>query len=293
MFIDIHVHTRSMPGPDRWGKQAYATPEQLIARYDEIGVEKGVLLPGVSPECAFAPQSNEDILGVCEKWTDRFIPFCNVDPRAMTNSVDAPLDHILGFYKKRGCKGVGEITANLPLNHPMVHNLFKHCEKLGMPVVFHLAPALGGNYGLYDDPGLPLLEYALGKFPELIFLGHSQVFWAEIAPLDTVGTRAGYPKGPITKEGAVPKLMRKYSNLHGDLSARSGSNAVSRDPEFGCEFLEEFQDRLYFGTDICAPDTPTPLVGFLKEMSNKERISQECFNKVSRENAVKLLGLSK
>lgn len=289
MFIDIHVHTRRRPGALRNGKSAYSTPEQLLERYDKLGVEKAVLLPGVSPECSYAPQSNEEILEVCERWPDRFIPFCNIDPRAMTNSPSAPLDHLIGFYKSQGCKGVGEITANLPFNHPMVENLFKHCEALKMPIIFHIAPALGGYYGLCDEPGLPLLEQALAKFPGLIFLGHSQPFWAEIAPLDTPESRNGYPKGPVVGEGAVPRLMRKYPNLHGDLSANSGYNAISRDIEFGCRFLEEFQDRLYFGTDICAPDTPTPLVDFLKNMRAQGKISEQCFEKVSYKNAIRLL----
>lgn len=39
MFIDIHVHTRVIPGPPRLGKPAYATPEQLLERYNDINVE--------------------------------------------------------------------------------------------------------------------------------------------------------------------------------------------------------------------------------------------------------------
>ena len=62
MFIDIHVHTRRIPGPPRDDGSTYATPEQLIKRYEEIGVEKAVLLPSVSPECAFVPQSSQKLL---------------------------------------------------------------------------------------------------------------------------------------------------------------------------------------------------------------------------------------
>ena len=47
--------------------------------------------------------------------------------------------------------------------------------------------------------------------------------------------------------------MRRYPNLYGDLSAGSGFGAISRDPEFGYAFLEEFQDRLYFALDLCDP----------------------------------------
>ena len=42
MFIDIHVHVRKIPGPMRRGRPAYATPQQLIERYDAIGVEQAV-----------------------------------------------------------------------------------------------------------------------------------------------------------------------------------------------------------------------------------------------------------
>jgi len=80
MFIDIHVHTRRIPGPPRRGKQAYATPEQLLERYDAIGVESAVLLPGVNPECSYVPQSNQEILEICRMYPGRFIPFCNIDP---------------------------------------------------------------------------------------------------------------------------------------------------------------------------------------------------------------------
>jgi len=291
VFIDIHVHTRRVPGFPRNGKPAYATPRQLIDRFDALGIERAVLLPGVSPECAYTPQSLEEILEICREHPDRFIPFCNVDPRMLKNSPDAPLGDIIEYYKSAGCKGVGEITANLPFDHPLVENLFRHCQRLRMPVTFHMASSIGGDYGLYDEPGLPRLEGALRKFPELIFLGHSQAFWAEIGPLENIDDRRGYPGGPVREPGRVVDLMRRYRNLHGDLSARSGYNAVSRDEVFGCEFLDEFQDRLYFGTDICAPDTPAPLVDHLLGLRDTGRISPECFRKIARANAIRLLRL--
>ena len=291
MFIDIHVHVRSIPGPPRGGKQAFATPEQLLERYEAIGVEAAVLLPGVSPECAYVPQSNEEILQVCERYPGRFIPFCNVDPRAMTNSADAPLCEVLDFYRDRGYKGIGEITANLAILDPLVQNLFRHVERVGFPLTFHLAAQLGDIYGLYDDPGLPQLERSLQRFPNLIFLAHSQTFWAEMGPLEKPADRYGYPSYPLKEEGVVPKLFRQYENLYGDLSAGSGCNALKRDPEYAVQFLNEFQDRLFFGTDICAPDTPTPLVDFLLELRNEGKISEVVFQKVARENAVRVLKL--
>ncbi len=291
MFIDIHVHTRVVPGPPHGGKQAYATPAQLLARYEPIGVESAVLLPGVSPECSYVPQSNEEIMEVCKQYPGRFIPFCNVDPRAMTNSCDAPLGEILDFYRDRGYKGIGEVTPNLAISDPLVQNLFRHVERTGFPLTFHLAARIGGIYGLYDDPGLPQLECSLGRFPKLNFLAHSQTFWAEMGRLRKPADRFHYPPYPIDEEGVVPKLFRQYPNLYGDLSAGSGCNALKRDPAFAVCFLNEFQDRLLFGTDICAPDTPTPLVDFLLELRQGGKISETVFRKVARENAIRLLGL--
>jgi predicted TIM-barrel fold metal-dependent hydrolase len=209
----------------------------------------------------------------------------------MRNSVDAPLGDLISHYKENGCRGLGEVCANLPFLHPKVQNLFRHAREVGLPVVFHISPEIDNNYGLYDDPGLPQLERSLHLHKDLKFFGHSQAFWAEIAALDTPADRYGYPKGRVAVEGVVPKLMRRYPNLYGDLSAGSGHNALSRDPDYGARFLDEFQDRLFFGTDITAPTTPTPLADFLIEMRDSGRITETVFRKVARENAIRILGL--
>ena len=290
MFIDIHVHTRAVSGFGRNGRPAYATPERLLERYDEIGVERAVVLPGVNPECAIVPQSNEEVLDIARKHPRRFVPFCNVDPRALTNSAHAPLEEILGFYRDKGCKGVGEVCANMPFLHPLAQNLLRAAEAAEMPLTFHVATQIGETYGLYDDPGLPQLESSLASFPNLIFLGHSQAFWSEIAELRAEDDRGGYPASAVEVEGALPRLLRTCPNLYGDLSAGSGHNALARDLEYAARFLEEFQDRLFFGTDICAPDTPTPLVDLLIRLRQSGAISQTVFDKVARGNALRLLG---
>jgi len=292
MFIDIHVHTCRVPGfPRDWDRASYATPAELLAIFDRLGIERAAVLPGVSPECCHTPQSLEDILALCAESGGRLVPFVNCDPRFLTNSANAPLEEFLAFYQARGCRGVGEVTANLPFDHPMVENLFRATQAVGLPLTFHIGPQTGGCYGLVDGPGLPGLEGALKKFPELVFLGHSQPFWAEIAPLAKPDDRKGYPTGPVTRPGRAVELMRRYPRLHGDLSAKSGWNALARDQGFAAEFLDEFQDRLCFGTDLCAAKQETPLVGLLTGMRAAGKISAEVFEKVARGNAARLLGL--
>jgi len=297
VFIDMHAHAYRKPVPF---VVQFPTAEQVLARYDSAGIEKGVLLPVVNPE-VYLPQANEDILEMAEQYPDRFIPFCNIDPRALTNSVDAPLDRLLRYYRDLGCRGVGEIMLNVPVMHPMVQNLFKHAQDVGLPVTFDGSDRVGGDFGLYDDPGLPQLEHTLQRFPELIVLAHGPVFWTEIARLETPAQRktvfrpdgeqifSRVPSGLIKEEGVAPKLLRCYPNLYGELS--DASHALGRDPEYGPKFLTEFQDRLFFGTDICNADMPFPTMELLLEWRETKKISEEVFRKVARENAVKFLGL--
>ena len=301
MYIDIHSHVYKNHPRGIKGIPDFCTPEELIFRYDELNIEKGVLLPIVSPEI-YLPQSNEDILEIAAAYPDRFIPFCNIDPRAMENSPYARLEMLLEYYKERGCKGLGEVMPNLPLFDPKVQNLFRCAEIVGLPVIFDGSDQMTHDFGIYDDPGLPQLEHTLQRFPNLIIFGHGPVFWSEIARLETPGERGiiyGFdhrqivklPSGPMKEEGVVPKLMRKYPNLYGDLSDGTPLNALARDVNYGAAFLEEFQDRLFFGTDIVSVKMPVELPQFLEKLLSEKKISEQAFNKIARDNAKRLLGI--
>jgi len=147
------------------------------------------------------------------------------------------------------------------------------------------------HYGVCDRPGLPQLERTLQRFPNLKILGHAPGFWSEIAKLETLGDRWGYPKYDFKQEGAVPKLMRRYNNLYGDLSAGSGHNALARNPRYAAKFLTEFQDHLLFVLDMTTPAVKGQLVKFLLGLHAKKRISRKVLDKVAHKNAEKLLDL--
>ena len=217
----------------------------------------------------------------------------NLDPRQLDNSAEADLGRLMRYYTDRGCRGIGEVTANLPFDDPLMENMFKHAQDCGLPMIFHISPQVGVNYGIVDQLGLPLLEGALQKFPELHFLGHSQPFWAEISGDLTEGERNDYPEGKVVEGGATVRLMREYPNLYGDISAGSGLNALTRDPEFGYAFMTEFQDRLYFGTDVCAPhnEQHKKLVDFLNQAVEGEHIAREVYEKIGWKNTEQLLSL--
>ena len=287
--IDIHMHCfRHRALPHTGADNTFMIPEEVIALYDEMDVEQGILLPVVSPDCSNSVQGNEEVEEICQNSGGRLLWFCNVDPRNYSNSPDSDLSLIIGAYKARGALGVGEIVSNLPFDDPMMENLFFHCQKQKMPVLFHVAPKRVGFYGIYDEIGLYRLEKELEKFPELMFIGHSQPFWAEISSDVTEESRNTYPPGKV-KPGRVVELLKKYPNLYCDLSANSGYNAIKRDEEFGCSFLEEFQDRLFFGTDICTAAQRIGLSQWLDDKCAEGKISQAAYEKISRGNAERLL----
>ena len=161
--IDIHVHTIAEPGLLRPRGDTFATPEELFAMYAMLGVEKAVLLPILSPEGQFDGNTNREIMNIARRYPDRFYWFCNIDPRQGNNDTSTDFVAMLAYYRSCGAKGLGEITANLPMDDPRVEALLAACEKCGMPVTIHIGD-LGGDYGLVDSLGLPKLEKLLQKY---------------------------------------------------------------------------------------------------------------------------------
>ena len=293
--IDVHAHVTPFPEyapPNEYAGNRLISPEEVIAFYDELGVEKGVLLPLTSSEYNFEQITSGDCKYVADKYPDRFLWFCNIDPRGMGYTPDADLSKLLEHYKSLGAKGLGELTANLPADDPLMDNLFYHCAECDMPVTIHIAPMdqKYGGYGIKDDIGLPRLEKMLKKHKNLKIFGHSPLFWAEISADVTEENRTGYPSGKV-KEGRLARLLREYPNLYCDCSAGSGANAFMRDAEYAAKFIEEFSDRLMFGCDVCSSMQRYSFAfdGFLDKMVADKMMSEENYYKFVRGNAMRIL----
>lgn len=288
--IDVHVHTTVTPDIDlpRFGGERFASPAEIREKYTEWGIEKGVILPEVTNECAFTVQSNEEAYLTAKKYPDLFYWFCNFTPRMGNNDAKTDFSYFIEHYKKIGALGVGELTFNMFFDDPMTENLLYHCGECDMPVIVHIAPRLFGCYGIADNLGLPRMEKMLKKYPKLRIIGHSQPFWAEISSDVTDQNRNAYPDGKVTP-GRLISLLREYDNLFCDMSAGSGFNAMVRDEEHAYRFMEEFQDKMMFGTDICSPHNVMKLSHWLDQAVNTGCISPEVYKKICRENAIRIL----
>ena len=264
-MIDFHVHLGNLDFPQPGNKAL--TVEQLIDRMNRTGVSHSVLLPLDSPEATGTHFPTFEALEAADKYPERLIPFCCVDPRR-----ELVIESINEFARM-GCKGFGEHKVGLDIDDPRCKAIYGRCGDLGWCVVMHLDPHLN-----IDEPGLPNLEKLLKEMPDTNFVMHGPAWWSEISAENM--PRGGYPTGKIVVPGRCDELL-EYPNLYADLSANSALNALARDPDFTGGFIERHKEKLILGTDYLRPNQQTPIIQRLKKISDIDCIMSD--------NAVKLL----
>ena len=296
MIIDCHAHVYMFPKiiPYPHSKTTFMSVEDQLAVMDAKGIDRAIILPLNGAEAPSERQSIGEVLHICQEYPDRFIPFCNIDPR-LPRRPDLigveDFDFLLNQYKELGCKGIGEVVVRVPWDYPPMLKLLEACEKVGFPMTFHTLTPDANSYGVIDEIGLPGLEMVLKKFPRLKFFGHSQAFWSEISSDVTPETKNGYPTTKVAPGGRVVELMRNYPNLYGDLSAGSGLNALIRDPEHAYGFIEEFQDRLLLGLDYCSTVNDMQHIEWLTAAKKQGQISGQVYDKIMWKNINRALNL--
>ncbi|MFK8243182.1 amidohydrolase family protein [Aerococcaceae bacterium zg-252] len=278
-IYDIHVHVADEEGYKINGQDVISASE-MVDSMNERGIKCSVLMS--QSEIDNELGSNKMNREIIKRYPERFKYMCFIKLEDM-NSIEERLLN----EKRLGAIGVGELTENKPIDSAEYFTLFKAAEKLQLPILFHISTQLPTYYGVFDEEKLPGVEKVLKEFPQLIVIGHSQAFWYEMDEHSFNSTpeeRNGYPKGSIIKEGRVQELLRKYPNLYCDLSANSGGNAIMRDKEYGIKFIEEFQDRLFFGTDIYSKELHFPLLDYLHELVVENNLAPKVVDKILFEN---------
>jgi hypothetical protein len=169
--------------------------------------------------------------------------------------------------------------------------LLQVCEELYLPVLFHTITPEVNNYGVLDEIGMPLLEKVVTRFPSLPFIGHSPGFWNEISGRVSWTEKNGYPEGPVEPGGRLVHLLREHENVWCDVSAGSGLNALTRDPDHAYRFLEEFQDRVCLGLDQNNAHRDMQHLDWLTKQREAGNIPFEVYEKIVWRNTDTLLGL--
>ncbi len=272
--IDVHVHL---------GKLLYTRPglsvRDLLNWMDSQEIEVAWVQAIENPEEVDYYVTTERVLRSCRQHPDRLVPFCNLDPRRGDPETFDPFP-ILARYVERGARGFGEMLAGLAVDDPRQMKLYASCEKLNLPVLIHL-----DAYRNWDALGLPGLERVLKTFPNLIIIAHALHWWSEISADVKDADRSSYPQRPVVPGGRVEFLLQNYPNLYGDLSAQSGLNALTRDPDFTPGFLRRNQNKLLFGSDLVYRGQAIRLPEFLNSLD----IEKEVLEKIYFSNARKIL----
>lgn len=276
-YVDIHTHLGQT-----WNTTQPLSAEELLRWMDANDIAQSAVLPLVSPEASSYLSPTEFVLAQTAGHRDRLIPFCAVDPRTSYTGGLKGLVDMLKKYVDAGARGFGEHKPGVRIDDPRNLTIFEACAELRLPVLFHLDQLRN-----VDEPALPGLERVLQRCPQTTLIGHGPGWWASISGGVTAADLGGYPRGPIVPHGAIDRLMDKYPNLYGDLSAGSGAGAIQRDATFGREFLIRRADRLLFGTDFLSPGQEVPQL----ELFGQIDLPAEAQAKIFRENARRLLGL--
>lgn len=253
MIVDAHNH------PDWYGYDL----NRFLENMDKYGIDRTWLLSWESPASEFDPgylkvlpmlhESGSPIpfsrcVSYVERSPERFVLGYAPDPRR-PDAIDR-LEAAVEIYGVRVC---GELKLRMMYDNPDAIRMFKFCGKKGLPVTVHIDYEFDSGVR-YPRPnywyggGIDAFERAIQACPETKFLGHAPGFWAHISG-DDLFDKDPYPTGKVESGGKLVEMLRKYPNLYCDMSAGSGCNALSRDPEFAKDFLVEFQDRVLYARD--------------------------------------------
>jgi predicted TIM-barrel fold metal-dependent hydrolase len=218
----------------------------------ELDIEKTILL--VSPietitlngSKSFTRyrENADEILKIAEEFPGRFLPFCTVSPA----DTDA-LEYIKSCIE-RGGKGIKLYNGhsyyyevfNLPLDTPRMMPIYAYAERNNIPVLYHI------NISKYKEE----LENILQKHPNLVMnVPHFMVSSIKI--------------------DRVKELFDKYPNLYTDISFGSpqflaaGFRRISNNPQKYIDFINEYPDRVLFGSDMVITETEWKDADFMRK----------------------------
>lgn len=256
--IDVHIHNYP-------ARQESGSPEEHLSRWvetmDEVGVDTSVVLTGATGE-----EFDRLTELYLQSYPDRFQLYCGIETDRI-GQADYPERAAVELERcyEQGARGIGEIsdkgfgiTRDPELEpkdrlHPDDDRLDPFWEKAGelnLPVNLHIAdhPSAWappnvfqertpifqqfnqhGSEGLTYEELIPLLPRTLQKHPETTFIA---------CHLANLGNDLRRLSG----------IMDRHDNLYIDISARDYE--VGRQPRGAAQFLEDYQDRVLFGTDM-------------------------------------------
>ena len=178
-MIDCHVHL----GKIRYHRDAL-TKESLLSWMDNNGIDKVCLMATENPEELHYYVTTNEVLS---HKSNRFIPFCNVDPR-----IGGMKYKIIQYYVDRGAMGFGEVIVGLFIDDPRLVEIYKICGDLHLPILIHTAKQFGE-----DDDNFTRLQNILVKYPQTNFILHSLRWWRDVIVVENMLSKINNVKDAV------------------------------------------------------------------------------------------------
>jgi len=213
-FIDPHVHAMSV------------TPLGLraVAKWmEERNVERCIVSP--LNHKGSRPQTEEEratMLANFLPYKGRIDRMCIIDPGEV-ETVDQAVT-ILEREKADGAIAFGEhYGKDLMFDDPKNLMLYEACEKVGLPVMFHIDQ----NKNMVE-PGMERVDRVLKMFPKCKVIAHAY-WWRQLQHAD--------------------RQLQEHPNLYADMSGAVVVQVLNRDRKYAREFLIRNQDKILWATD--------------------------------------------
>ncbi len=259
-FVDPHVHAMSVTP---LGLRAVAIWMQ------ERNVERCIVSP--LNHKGSRPQTEEERATMLENfrlYRGRIDRMTIIDPGEV-----ATIDEAVKILQREisdGAIAFGEhYGVGLMFDDPKNVMLYEACEKVGLPVMFHIDQ----NKNMVE-PGMERVDRVLKMVPKCKVVAHAY-WWRQLG------------------NGTCDRQLREHPNLYADMSGHVVIQVLNRDRKYAREFLIRHQDKILWATDegwwsFGSKDKQmNQHYTFLEELDLPNEVRQ----KIYRDNARKVYGL--
>jgi predicted TIM-barrel fold metal-dependent hydrolase len=213
-FIDVHVHANS------------CTPGGLDIVADWMTrnhIDRCIVSPlDYKTSRDYTEEARKTMLANFAKYKGKMDRMCIIDPGEV-QTVDEAVK-ILQKEIADGAIAFGEhYGVGLMFDDPKNLLLYEACDKVGLPVMFHIDQ----NKNMVEK-GMERVDNVLKKYPKCTLIAHAY-WWRQLHDAD--------------------RQLQQYPNLYADLSGTVVPDLLNRDHKFAREFIIRNQDKLLFGTD--------------------------------------------
>jgi uncharacterized protein len=248
--IDLHTHP-------------YAKTDEDVARWvrvmDEVGVERSMILTYSVGE------KFDDVARRFGKFPDRFSLWCGFDYSGYDQPGYGPAAvKELERCHAQGAIGVGELgdkgkglfygdtkAWGMHLDDPRMDSLLEKCADLKMPVSIHVADPIWMYEPMdaHNDGLMNAYRWRLDNQPGIVsHRGMIQILESAVRRHPRTTFIACHLANCSYDLGILGRLFDRYPNLYADIGARFAELAPV--PRYAKQFLEKYQDRIVYGTDM-------------------------------------------